>query len=236
MQDTWKIRSEMHSGLKDAPSSSYSEKKERRKMNSIPLILLSVLVAYAIGNISPSIMLAKARGIDIKKEGSGNAGTTNALRVMGKKAGVITLVVDVLKGTCAVLLGGLIGGYTAQMLCVVAVFCGHVWPALYRFKGGKGVATAFGALMGLNPLLGLSALAGVLVSKRMSVGSILGALCFPALAYFLEPDFIIPGSILALIIIIKHRANIGRLFRGEEPVMSIFERNKKNGSDKASGK
>ena len=209
-------------------------------MNSIPLFLLSVLVAYAIGNISPSIMLAKARGIDIKKEGSGNAGTTNALRVMGKKAGVITLVVDVLKGTCAVLLGGLIGGYTAQMLCVVAVFCGHVWPALYRFKGGKGVATAFGALMGLNPLLGLSALAivliGVLVSKRMSVGSILGALCFPALAYFLEPDFIIPGSILALIIIIKHRANIGRLFRGEEPVMSIFERNKKNGSDKASGK
>ena len=209
-------------------------------MNEIWLRILAVVIAYLIGNISPSILLAKAKGIDIRKEGSGNAGTTNALRVMGKKAGAITLIVDVLKGTAAVLLGLLLAGHVGAMWCVVAVFCGHVWPALYRFKGGKGVATEFGALMGLNPLLGLSALAivliGVLVSKRMSVGSILGALCFPALAYFLEPDFIIPGSILALIIIIKHRANIGRLFRGEEPVMSIFERNKKNGSDKASGK
>lgn len=227
-------------GGADGPTAVFYSGSEFGGQISIPLILLSMLIAYAIGNISPSIMLAKARGIDIKKEGSGNAGTTNALRVMGKKAGVITLLVDVLKGTCAVLLGGLIGGYVAQMLCVVAVFCGHVWPALYRFKGGKGVATAFGALMGLNPLLGLSALGivliGVLVSKRMSVGSILGALCFPALAYFLEPDFIIPGSILALVVIIKHRANIGRLFRGEEPVMSIFEKKKQNGSDEASDK
>ena len=210
-------------GGADGPTAVFYSGSEFGGQISIPLILLSMLIAYAIGNISPSIMLAKARGIDIKKEGSGNAGTTNALRVMGKKAGVITLLVDV-----------------AQMLCVVAVFCGHVWPALYRFKGGKGVATAFGALMGLNPLLGLSALGivliGVLVSKRMSVGSILGALCFPALAYFLEPDFIIPGSILALVVIIKHRANIGRIFRGEEPVMSIFEKKKQNGSDEASDK
>lgn len=191
-------------------------------------IIAAVVIAYLIGNISPSIMLAKARGLDIKKEGSGNAGTTNALRVMGKKAGVITLVVDILKGTCAVLLGNLIGGYMAGMFCAVAVFCGHVWPVFYRFKGGKGVATAFGALMGIDPLLGLSALGiviiGVLISKRMSVGSILGAICFPAVALFLEPDFILPGTVLAVIIIIKHRANIVRLLKGEEPVMSIFEK------------
>lgn len=203
-------------------------------MNNFGLMVLAVAIAYCIGNISPSIMLAKARGIDIKKEGSGNAGTTNALRVMGKKAGVITLVVDILKGTCAVLLGGFIAGPAAQMLCVVAVFCGHIWPALYRFKGGKGVATAFGALMGLNPLLGLSALGvvviGVFITKRMSVGSILGAASFPLLAYFLERDFIFLGTVLAIIVIVKHRANIARLIKGEEPIMSIFEKKNKQES------
>jgi len=193
-------------------------------------LFAAVVLAYFIGCISPSIMLAKAKGIDIKKEGSGNAGTTNALRVMGKKAGVITLIVDILKGVCAVLLGNLIAGYVAGMLCAVAVFAGHVWPALYRFKGGKGVATAFGALLGIDPLLGLAALGivviGVLISKRMSVGSIAGAVCFPALAFFLEPTFIIPGTVMALLIIIKHKANISRLLRGEEPVLSIFDKTK----------
>lgn len=190
-----------------------------------------VLVAYLIGNISPSILLAKARGIDIKKEGSGNAGTTNALRVMGKKAGVITLVIDVLKGVAAVLLGAFICGPQCSMFCAVAVMFGHIWPVLYRFKGGKGVATAFGALMGLNPWLGLSALGvviiGVLISKRMSVGSVLGALSFPLLCFFLEREFLPLGCVLAVIIIVKHRANIVRLFRGEEPKLSIFNKEKK---------
>ncbi len=189
-----------------------------------------VLLAYFVGNISPSILQAKARGIDIKKEGSGNAGTTNALRVMGKKAGAITLIVDVLKGTICVLLGNLICGHLCAMLCVVAVMLGHVWPVVYKFKGGKGVATAFGALTGLNPLLGLSALGiviiGVLVSRRMSVGSELGAITFPVVCYFLEPDFLYLGCVLALIILVKHRANIARLFRGEEPKLSIFDKEK----------
>ena len=140
-------------------------------MNEIWLRILAVVIAYLIGNISPSILLAKAKGIDIRKEGSGNAGTTNALRVMGKKAGAITLIVDVLKGTAAVLLGLLLAGHVGAMWCVVAVFCGHVWPVFFGFRGGKGVATAFGALMGLNPLLGLVTLGvvviGVLVTRRM---------------------------------------------------------------------
>ena len=190
-----------------------------------------VLLAYFIGNISPSTLLAKSRGLDIKKEGSGNAGTTNALRVMGKKAGAITLVVDILKGVVSVLLGELICGSGCAMLCVVAVMLGHIWPVIYRFKGGKGVATAFGALMGLNPLLGLSALGvviiGVLISKRMSVGSMLGALSFPVICYFLEPDFIYMGCVLAILILVKHRANIMRLFKGEEPKLSIFDKEKK---------
>lgn len=199
--------------------------------------VIAIIAAYLIGCISPSSMLAKAKGIDIRKEGSGNAGTTNALRVMGKKAGVITLVIDILKGVIAVLLGELIGGPVTGMCCAVAVFCGHVWPAFYRFKGGKGVATAFGALLGINPLLALAALGiviiGVLVSKRMSVGSILGAAFFPLISFFLEPEFIMPGTALAIAVIVKHRGNIVRLINGEEPVMSIFE---KKGSKDKSGK
>lgn len=191
-------------------------------------MILALVLAYLIGSISPSIMLAKARGIDIKKEGSGNAGTTNALRVMGKKAGVITLIVDILKGTAAVLLGTFICDEWTGMLCAILVFCGHVWPVFYKFKGGKGVAVAFGALLGINMPLALLTLAVVavfvLISKRMSVGSIIGAAAFPFIAYFLERDFLIPGIILALTIIIKHKANIVRLIKGEEPVMSIFDK------------
>lgn len=190
-----------------------------------------VLAAYFIGNISPSTILAKRKGIDIKKEGSGNAGTTNALRVMGKKAGVLTLIIDILKGVAAVLLGEFVCGPFCAMFCVVAVMLGHIWPVVYKFKGGKGVATAFGALVGLNPLLGLSALGvvvvGVLVSQRMSVGSILGALSFPVLCYFLEIGFIYLGCVLALLILIKHRANIVRLLHGEEPKLSLFNKEKK---------
>ena len=199
-------------------------------MSGSVTLIISIVIAYFIGCVSPSIMLAKARGIDIKKEGSGNAGTTNALRVMGKKAGIITLVIDILKGVVAVTLGSLIGGPAAGMFAAVAVFCGHVWPAFYKFKGGKGVATAFGALLGINVFLALACLGvvavGLFISKRMSVGSISGAALFPVLAYFIEPDFVLPGCILAIAIIVKHKANIVRLIHGEEPIMSIFDKSK----------
>ena len=109
-----------------------------------------VTLAYFIGNISPSILIGKALGIDIKKEGSGNAGTTNALRVLGKKAAVITLIIDIGKGVLAVWLGLRFGNETIGMFCALAVFCGHIWPCVYGFKGGKGVATAFGAILAIN--------------------------------------------------------------------------------------
>lgn len=193
----------------------------------IPLwkIIVPVVIAYLIGNISPSIMLGKIQGIDIKKEGSGNAGTTNALRVLGKKAALITLVIDIGKGVLAVIIGMAIGEVYVGYLCALAVFCGHIWPCFYRFKGGKGVATAFGAILAVNWILGLSALGivavGVALSRRMSVGSILGSVTFPIICWVFEPEFICVGCIMALIILIKHRANIGRLFRGEEPKMSF---------------
>ena len=188
-------------------------------------IIVPVVVAYLLGNISPSIILGKIHGIDIKKEGSGNAGTTNALRVLGKKAALITLVIDIGKGVLAVIIGRLIGDAAVGYFCALAVFCGHIWPCFYRFKGGKGVATAFGAILAVNWILGLSALGivavGVALSQRMSVGSLLGSVTFPLICWLLEPDFIHIGCIMAVIVLIKHRANIGRLFRGEEPKMNF---------------
>ena len=202
----------------------------------IVLFIVFVVLAYFIGNISPSTMLAKARGLDIKKEGSGNAGTTNALRVMGAKAGIITLVVDVLKGVIAVLLPAFVVGETCAMYCAVAVILGHVWPVIYRFKGGKGVATTFGAIVAINPLLGLATLGvvavTVLITKRMSAGSVMGALLFPLLAFFIEPGFYLQGLVLAAIVIIKHRANIDRLIHGEEPKLGFLDKDKKKAEEK----
>ena len=182
-----------------------------------------VTLAYFIGNISPSILLGKALGIDIKKEGSGNAGTTNALRVLGKKAAVITLIIDIGKGVLAVWLGLRFGNETIGMFCALAVFCGHIRPCVYSFKGGKGVATAFGALLAVNWVMAVITLLivaiGLAVSRRMSVGSLLGAVSFPITCWFLERDFLYIGMVMALIVIIKHRANIARLIKGEEPKM-----------------
>ena len=191
---------------------------------TVPAIA-ALVIAYFLGNISPAIILGRMNGIDIKKEGSGNAGTTNVLRVMGKKFAVITLVIDILKGVIAVKLGCVLAGASFAPLCALAAFCGHIWPALYHFRGGKGVATAFGVITAVNWQLGLAVLAVVAVfvilSKRMSLGSIMGAVSFPFLAFFMELDFVNVGFIMAVIVIVKHRANIGRLIRGEEPKMSF---------------
>ena len=187
--------------------------------------VLAIIIAYFLGNISPAIILGKMNGIDIKKTGSGNAGTTNVLRTLGKKAALITMVVDILKGFFGVMRGFLLGGYVVGTLWAVSAFCGHIWPALYSFRGGKGVATAFGVITAVDWKLGLAVLAVVAVfvilTKRMSVGSIMGAVSFPLLAWLLEPGFFVPGFIMAIIVVVKHRANIGRLMRGEEPKMSF---------------
>ena len=169
--------------------------------------------------VATAIILGRKRNIDIKKEGSGNAGTTNVLRVMGKKAAIVTLLVDILKGVLAVVLGGVLGGKTVAAICVIAVFTGHVWPVF--FEGGKGVATTFGALTGYNVILGFSALGvviiGVLISKRMSFGSILGSVCFPVLTLFIDKDFFFEGCIMGILVIFKHKSNLIRLLNGTEP-------------------
>lgn len=199
-------------------------------MISIKFVIL-LLIAYMLGNISPSTFLAKAKGIDIKKSGSGNAGTTNALRVLGAKAAVITLVIDIGKGFLAVFLAGIFLNPMQVSFCALAVFLGHVWPLLLKFKGGKGVATAFGALLALNWQLALICLGivvlVVLVTRMVSLGSVTAALAFPFLAYFMEKEFLPAGICMALILIFKHRANIARILSGNESKLSFKKKENK---------
>lgn len=199
-------------------------------MTDVTFVLVIVL-AYFLGNISPSTLLARAAGLDIKKEGSGNAGTTNALRVLGKKAALITLVIDIGKGFVAVQIGYLLSTPLAAMLCALAAFIGHVWPVLFKFKGGKGVAVAFGALLGVNWQLALTALAVVIVvvalTRMVSLGSITAAASFPVAAYFMEPDFIYIGTVMAALLIYAHRGNIKRIIKGEENKLSFGKKSGK---------
>lgn len=189
------------------------------------LICVVMICAYLLGNISPATIIAKAAGINIKKEGSGNAGTTNVLRTVGKKAALITLVIDVGKGYLAVLLAGVFLPWNIAVISAVFVFAGHVWPVFLKFQGGKGVATAFGAIIAVNWIMALICLAIVviivLITRMVSLGAISAAVCFPFLSFFMEPYFCLVGSLMALILIYKHKENIKRLIKGEENKISF---------------
>lgn len=185
------------------------------------LFILALVIAYALGDLSGAQIISRTQGVDIKKQGSGNAGTTNVLRVLGIKSAAGTLAIDVLKGTAAVMIGNVMAGHWCAMLCVLAVTAGHVWPAAFKFKGGKGVATIFGATLGLNWKVALLALLlvviGVLVFRMMSMGSVVGALTFPFLTWYFQPDFLVFSVILAILVLCKHSSNIKRMLAGEEP-------------------
>jgi glycerol-3-phosphate acyltransferase PlsY len=202
----------------------YSEKKEKRKMVDAALIA-ALIIAYLLGNISPAILLGKMAGVDIKKEGSGNAGTTNTLRVLGKKAAVLTLLIDVGKGIVAVLIGQGLAGEQAAMACGLLAFVGHIWPVFFHFKGGKGVATAFGVVLALEPLLALIGLGimvvTVLITRRVSAGSVITAIALPFIGNLINPDHLWWTLIMAVIILYKHSSNISRLMKGEEPPLQF---------------
>lgn len=184
-----------------------------------------VVIAYLLGSINPAILMGRARGIDIKKEGSGNAGTTNTLRVMGKKAAGAVLLCDVLKGVAAVFIGSAAKTPLSAYFCALAVFAGHIWPCFFRFKGGKGVATAFGAVLAVNWRIALAALAVVAVitvlTRMMSAGSVCGAFSLPVFSLVFEKPFFFWGLAIGLVIILKHRSNIKRILAGTESKLSF---------------
>jgi acyl-phosphate glycerol 3-phosphate acyltransferase len=189
---------------------------------------LVIIIAYFLGNISPSILIGRQKGIDIKSSGSGNAGTTNALRVLGKKAALATLAIDIGKGFLAVEIGYLLSTPTAAMFCAFAAFAGHIWPVCFGFKGGKGVAVAFGTVLGINWQLALICLGvvilTVLITRMVSMGSIVVAFFFPAACFFMEREFFPFALVMAAIMLYAHRTNIKRILRHEENKLNFGSR------------
>jgi glycerol-3-phosphate acyltransferase PlsY len=185
------------------------------------LLALCVMASYFVGTISPAIILGKLYGVDVRGSGSGNAGATNVLRVIGKRAAVITLLVDVLKGFTVIALAKPYGGDAFAMLCGIAVLCGHIWPLPHEFRGGKGVATALGVVLAFDFRMGLMllilALILILLSMRVSVGALAAAAALPVFMQAMHPVYFVPSLLIALIVWIKHRKNIKRLLEGKEP-------------------
>lgn len=199
-------------------------------------IAIAVIISYLIGNINPAIVVGRLYGVDIKHEGSGNAGTTNVLRVIGKKAAALTLLIDVVKGVIAVWMGLSLSGTVGGAFCFIAVVAGHVYPALYKFQGGKGVATSFGAALVMNwpSAIGAMIAAGIGagITRKMSVGSIFAAVSYPVLVFFFYDrgplSQYMPFAILMVIFLLfTHRSNIKRLISGEEKTMTIGEKSRK---------
>ncbi|MBQ6632473.1 MAG: glycerol-3-phosphate 1-O-acyltransferase PlsY [Romboutsia sp.] len=190
--------------------------------------ILIIIIAYLLGNISTSYIIAKKMmGVDIRTQGSGNAGTTNVLRTLGKKAGAMTFIGDLLKGVLAVLIGKVIASISgvdvaiAGYLGVIGVVSGHNWPAFLGFKGGKGVATSLGAMIAMNPVLALSCfgifLIIVAVTKYVSLGAIVGISMSPIMMLFTKNNKgLIITLFLTVSVIYTHRENIKRLLNGTE--------------------
>jgi len=183
-----------------------------------------VLLAYLLGCIPFGLLTAKACNVDLRASGSGNIGATNVLRVAGKKAGVATLIGDMLKGTLAVYLALRFAGRETACLAAVAAVAGHDFPVFLRFKGGKGVATSFGVLLALEPVIALIGfgvwLATVLAWNYSSLGALVSFSLLPVWALLLKSgdrSFLLLSLFLTTMLVIKHRANIVRLSKGEEP-------------------
>lgn len=187
--------------------------------------IMSLVIGYIFGNFQTSYIIAKSfKKIDIREHGSGNAGSTNALRVMGKKFGIMTFGGDILKAILAVIITQLIfQDQVAGLYAGLGTVLGHNWPAVLKFKGGKGIASTLGTLLAFNPLIGFGvwAITAIVIftTKYVSVGSMLLVILFPiSIALFY------PGNIQALIIalifmvmgVLQHRANIIRLLNGNE--------------------
>jgi glycerol-3-phosphate acyltransferase PlsY len=198
--------------------------------------LLIVVAAYLLGSIPTGYLIFRLfRKEDIRQSGSGNIGATNVLRSGGKGLGAATFLLDMLKGCSAVWLGGFLGALllptgpntmrSAQALAALCAVLGHMFPVWLRFRGGKGVATGFGVFLVAAPWAALAAISVfaivLLLSRYVSLASILGAASFPVFAWFTvtgprPPFYVAVQCAVALLIIVKHHQNIRRLLAGTE--------------------
>jgi glycerol-3-phosphate acyltransferase PlsY len=211
------------------------------------LDILLVVLAYLIGSISSAVLVSKRfYGIDIREHGSGNAGATNTFRILGKNAGIIVMVADMLKGFLAVKLS-LVSSYTwtsepfvnLQVMLGIAAVLGHIFPIFAGFRGGKGIATLFGMILGIQPLVAVS-LVGVfmlmlLATRYVSLSSISASIAFPLLILFIfrEPElsYKIFAIGTAALVVLTHHKNITRLITGSESKVPIFKKRDKKRKD-----
>lgn len=204
------------------------------------IYILVAIIAYFIGSISFSVIFSrKFAGFDVRDKGSKNAGSTNVLRTVGKKAAAITLVCDILKGVVAILVAVIVtkickitDQQTIDILKYLAGFfaiLGHTFPIFFEFRGGKGVATALGVLITLNWEIGLICLIFAIIiiafTRMVSVGSILSAVLYPILTIFMVEESKLAATIIsiliALLVIFNHRENLKRIKNGTENKLSF---------------
>jgi len=221
------------------------------------LLAIIVILSYLIGSVPNSIIISKlVRGIDIREHGSGNAGGTNVMRVLGWKYGLLVIFLDALKGAIAVvIISRLFYGplpfenvspfddFTlVQIIAGMSAVIGHIWTVFARFKGGKGIATALGMLLTLITIdmiiaVGIFALV-VLISRYVSLGSIIGAISVPSTLFIRENLFhvdipgystLLPFIIgVSILVIFTHRKNLARLINGSENKISLRKKPKNN--------
>lgn len=211
--------------------------------------IIMAIIAYLIGSVNFSIIISKKMaGFDVREKGSGNAGTTNMLRSVGKKAALITLICDVLKGGVsiglAIIFGNIVKNLDRELLVQIAgiaVVIGHTFPIFFEFKGGKGVATSLGVLLMSNWQIGLICLVFALVlmalTRMVSLGSCTAAILFPILTLFINEHYTVLSEgkngnvyfiysvILAIIVLYNHRENIKRILSGTENKLSFSKKN-----------
>lgn len=187
--------------------------------------VLVCVLSYLIGCFSSAYLMGKLfLKIDIRVHGSGNSGATNAVRVMGKKFGVLTFLLDFLKGIIAVLLGEFLLGHNGSFYAAIFVIVGHNWPFYLNFKGGKGVSTSIGVFAALNfPVALISVIIGIsvgVISRYVSLGSLTFFTIVPVVTLlrdgFDNLGFLFIAILLGIIGIYRHRANIERLLHGRE--------------------
>ena len=203
-------------------------------------VFVSLVGGYLLGSFNPAIHFSKKLyGEDIRKSGSGNAGSTNMLRTHGKKAGLITALCDLGKTVIACLIGYLLIGYNGAALAGFGALLGHIAPIFYKFKGGKGVMVAAGTVLMLDPvtfLICIGVFAGVLyISKTVSIASIMAVLIYPMILNRVGNHVgisLICAILTMVIILFMHRSNISRILAGTEPKTTIGgKKNKKEAEE-----
>ncbi|MGD9667881.1 MAG: glycerol-3-phosphate 1-O-acyltransferase PlsY [Hyphomicrobiaceae bacterium] len=197
-----------------------------------PWTLAALAVGYLLGSIPFGLLLTRAAGLgDVRSIGSGNIGATNVLRTGNKKLAAVTLLLDALKGTAAVLVGHWIGAHggvaiLASLVAGLGAFIGHILPVWLGFKGGKGVATYIGVLLGAAWKLALVFcaiwLAIAFTTRYSSLSALIAAVVTPAIAWFWEsPALGILAALMSALLLWKHEANIRRLMAGKEPRIGV---------------